>query len=54
MQHAWKRREMHIGFFVEMPGGNRPLERPRCRWEDIKWILERYDGVIWTGLIWLS
>jgi hypothetical protein len=19
----------------------------------LKWILERYDGVVWTGLIWL-
>jgi hypothetical protein len=20
----------------------------------LKWILERYDGVVWTGLIWLK
>jgi hypothetical protein len=27
---------------VGKPEGNRPLGRPRCRWEDnIKWILER-------------
>jgi hypothetical protein len=31
------------------PEGNRPLGRPRRRWEDnIK-----MDGVVWAGLIWL-
>jgi hypothetical protein len=40
--------------FVGKSEGKRPLERPRRRWVDnIKWILERYDGVVWTGLIWL-
>jgi hypothetical protein len=35
--------------------GRRPLLRPRRSWEDIilRWILETYDGVVWTGLIWL-
>jgi hypothetical protein len=29
--------------------GKRPLGRPRHRWEDgIRWILERWDGVVWT------
>jgi hypothetical protein len=23
------------------------------RWIILKWILERYAGVVWTGLIWL-
>jgi hypothetical protein len=32
----------------------RSLRKPRCLWEEIlKWILERYDEIIWTGLIWL-
>jgi hypothetical protein len=32
----------------------RPLGRPRRRWVDnIKWILQRQDGVVWTGLVWL-
>jgi hypothetical protein len=40
--------------FVGKPKGKRPLRRPRCRWEDnITWILEKYDGVVWTGFIWL-
>jgi hypothetical protein len=35
---------------VGKPEGKRPLERPRCKWEDnIKMDLK--DGVIWTGLL---
>jgi hypothetical protein len=31
--------------------GRRPLDRPRCRWVDkLRWILDRQDGVVWTGL----
>jgi hypothetical protein len=31
----------------------RPLRRPRRRWVDnMSWILERYDGVVWTVLVW--
>jgi hypothetical protein len=38
---------------VGKPEGKRPLGRPRCKWVDnIKMDL-RYDGVIWTVLIWL-
>jgi hypothetical protein len=46
--------------------GKEPLGRPRCRWVDntgcgklasffllLGWILERWDGVMWTGLVWL-
>jgi hypothetical protein len=39
---------------VEKPERKRPLGRHRRRWEDnvrIEWILERWDGVVWTGLI---
>jgi hypothetical protein len=36
------------------PEGNRPLGRPRRRWWIILGcILERWDGVMWTGLVWL-
>jgi hypothetical protein len=29
-------------------------KRPRRRWMEILgWILERWDRVIWTGLVWL-
>jgi hypothetical protein len=37
---------------VGKPKGKRPLERVRHGWVDnIKMILERYDGVLWTGFI---
>jgi hypothetical protein len=39
---------------VGQPDGKTPLGRPRRRWKDnIKWISERLDAAIWTGLIWL-
>jgi hypothetical protein len=35
--------------FVRKPEGKRPLGRPRRRWVDnIRW-----EGVMWTGLVWL-
>jgi hypothetical protein len=40
--------------FMGKPEGKRPLGRPSRRWKDnIKMDL-RYDGVVWTGLIWLT
>jgi hypothetical protein len=40
---------------VGKPEGKRVLGRPRRRWLDniLRWILERWDGVMWTGLVWL-
>jgi hypothetical protein len=39
---------------VGKPEGKRPLGRPRCRWAgNIRMILEREDGMVWTGLMWL-
>jgi hypothetical protein len=39
---------------VEIPGGRRPLGRPRRRWEDnIKMDLQEVGGWAWTGLGWL-
>jgi hypothetical protein len=39
---------------VGKPEGKRPLGRPRPMWRTIlEWILEGYDGMVWTGLIWL-
>jgi hypothetical protein len=35
--------------------GKRPLGRPRRRWWIILgWILERWDGVMWAVLVWLT
>jgi hypothetical protein len=37
---------------VGKPEGKRPLGRPRRRWVDNKrFILERWDGVMWTRLV---
>jgi hypothetical protein len=39
---------------VGKPEGKRQLGRPRCRWWIILgWILERWDRVMWSGLVWL-
>jgi hypothetical protein len=39
---------------VGKPEGKRLLGRPKCRWMDkLGWILERWDGEMWTGLVWL-
>jgi hypothetical protein len=45
---------MHIGFLWK-------IQKEGDHWEDVdiggriilKWILEKSDGVVWTGLIWL-
>jgi hypothetical protein len=37
---------------VGKPEGKRPLGIQRRRWV-LGWILERWDGVMWTGLVWL-
>jgi hypothetical protein len=38
---------------VGRPERKKPLGRPRCRLENIKYIFKRLDGEAWTGLIWL-
>jgi hypothetical protein len=39
---------------VGKPEGKRLLGRPRHRWViTLGWILKRWDGVMWTGLVWL-
>jgi hypothetical protein len=37
---------------VGKPEGKRLLGRPRLRWVD-NTRMERWDGVMWTGLVWL-
>jgi hypothetical protein len=46
-----KRREEKL--LVIKPEGKRPLERTRSRWIILGLILERWDRVMWTGLVWL-
>jgi hypothetical protein len=36
----------------EKPEGKRPLGRPTRR-QEVKWILEKQNGVVCTGFIWL-
>jgi hypothetical protein len=48
------RRGSHIVYWWEIQR-KRPLGRPRHRWVDIlRGILEKLDGVMWTGLVWLK
>jgi hypothetical protein len=48
-----KRRSVYR-VLVGKPEGNRPLGRPKPRWEDnIKMNLQELGGVTCTGLIWL-
>jgi hypothetical protein len=40
---------------VGKPEKKRPLGRARRSWKVLlRWILEKQDGVIWTGFIWLA
>jgi len=42
------------GVLVGKTEGKRPLGRPRCRWEEnIKMVFRKWDGEVWTRLIWL-
>jgi hypothetical protein len=55
MQHEWGRRGKNIGFWWER-------KKERYNYEDLdvggriilRWIVEKYDGVVWTGFIWLG
>jgi hypothetical protein len=57
----WAEHEARMGekrnayrILVENPEGKKPLGRPRRKWVTIlKLILERLDGMVGIGLIWL-
>ena len=38
---------------VGKPEGKRPLGRPRRRWEILRWIFRKVEGVVGTGWSWL-
>jgi hypothetical protein len=38
--------------FVGRPEGKGPPGRSRRKWRD-NWTLEKVDGVLWSGFIWL-
>jgi hypothetical protein len=39
---------------VGKPEGKRPLEKLRCRWEEIlRWIFRKWDVRVWTRSSWL-
>jgi hypothetical protein len=42
-------KEINVG----KPEGKRPLERPRRRWVESKWILGRFAWGAWSGFNWL-
>jgi hypothetical protein len=55
----WNVRRLYIlernayRLLVGKPEGKRPLGRPRVGGWILGWILERWDGMMWTGLVWL-
>jgi hypothetical protein len=49
---VWMRNAYNV--LVGKPEGKRPIGRPRRRWEDnIRMVLRKYGGKLWTGYIWL-
>jgi hypothetical protein len=43
-----------LGILVGKPEGKRPQGRPRRRWVDNVKMDLRYDGLVWTGSMWLK
>jgi hypothetical protein len=47
------RKDLYIQGFGGETYGNRPLGRPRRRWEDIlRWIFRKWDVGVWTESGW--
>jgi hypothetical protein len=54
MWHVWGEKRNAYSVLVGKPEGKRTLGRPRRRCEKIlKWFLSNWNGVSWTGFIWL-
>jgi hypothetical protein len=47
------RRGRGVGYWGESQKGRDNWEEDIGGWIILKWILERYDGMVLTGLIWL-
>jgi hypothetical protein len=45
---------MHIGYWWEIQKDREHREDQDVGgWTIVKWMLERYDGMVWIGSIWL-
>jgi hypothetical protein len=44
---------MHIEYCVNGRRKETTRNTKTGGWIILKWILERYDGVVWAGLIWI-
>jgi hypothetical protein len=45
---------MHIGYrWKSRKEGDHWEDKDAGGWTILKWILERYNGMVWSGLIWL-
>jgi hypothetical protein len=56
VRHVARRGEKRNAYriLVETPEGKRPLgEQDVGGWTILKWILDKYNGMVWIGLIWL-
>jgi hypothetical protein len=54
MWHEWGRRGTSIGYWWETQRGRDHKEdQDVVGWIIFVWILERWDGVMWTELVWL-
>ena len=54
MWHVWETGEVNTRLLAGRPEGKRPLGRPNVEGRIIlKWMFKKWDGDVWTGLIWL-
>jgi hypothetical protein len=54
MQYEWERKGMHIGYWWESHKERDYFEDQDVGvWTVLKWIVERCEGMVWIGMIWL-